>query len=109
MSNNTLAMQIVRQLMLLIEQGFSQRAISRELKISRTTVKEYIARLNSDGQKLPILLNLDDASLAEIIYPDKKKEVHDARKEDFALRTDYLVPELKRTGVTRQLLDRGSV
>src|ERR1035437_2630574 len=88
MSNKTLAMQIVRQLMLLIEQGFSQRAIARELKISRTTVKEYIARLNSNGQKLPILLNLDDASLAEIIYPDKKKEVLDARKEDFALRTD---------------------
>ena len=104
MSNKTLAMQIVRQLMLLIEQGFSQRAISRELKISRTTVKQYIARLNNYGQKLPILLNLDDASLAQIIYPERKKDVPDARKEDFSLRTDYLIPELKRTGVTRQLL-----
>lgn len=104
MSNKPIVMQIVRQVMLLMEQGFSQRAIARETKISRTTIIEYMNRLNSNGQNLSALLNLDDAELALIIYPDPEKHIPDTRKEDFMIRLDYLIPELKRTGVTRLLL-----
>lgn len=47
---------------------------------------------------------MDDASLSTIVYADAKQMQADSRNGDFKSRIPYFLAELKRTGVTKQLL-----
>ena len=104
MSNNLVTMQNVRTILQLLQRGFSGRKISRDLKLSRNTVKLYVDRFNACGLSRDELQQMDDAGLSAIAYADAKQIQADPRKEDFKSRTDYFLAELKRTGVTKQLL-----
>ena len=104
MANNLVSMQYVRSLIQQLQKGFSQRRIARELQLSRNTVKEYTTRLFQSTYSLQELQQMDDAALAAIMYAHAKQSQADPRREDFKLRISYFTAELKRTGVTRQLL-----
>ncbi len=106
MSNKVITMQQIRSVLQYLSKGYSLRAISRMLKISRPTITEYSRRLQSHPLPLTALQSMDDAALAAIVYtaPDNADQNEDARKADFVSRAAYFVQELKRTGVTRQLL-----
>jgi len=104
MANNLVSMQQIRSLIQQLQKGYSQRRIARELQLSRNTVKQYVAHLLQSNYALERLQQLDDAALAAIIYAHKKQLQPDLRKEDFKQRFPYFIKELKRTGVTRQLL-----
>lgn len=104
MSNNLVSMQQVRTLIQLLQRGFSGRRISRDLQLSRNTVKLYSDRFNASALSLEALQQLDDTSLSVIVYADSKQMQADPRKEDFKSRIPYFLAELKRTGVTKQLL-----
>jgi transposase len=104
MANNLVSMQHVRILVQQLQKGFSQRRIARELQLSRNTVKQYSKRLLQSAHSLEQLQQMDDAALAAVIYAHAKQSQPDPRKEDFELRLSYFRAELKRTGVTRQLL-----
>ena len=104
MSNNLVTMHNVRTILQLLQRGFSGRKISRDLKLSRNTVKLYVDRFNACGLSRDELQQMDDAGLSAIAYADAKQIQADPRKEDFKSRTDYFLAELKRTGVTKQLL-----
>ncbi|MEO7488292.1 MAG: DDE-type integrase/transposase/recombinase [Ferruginibacter sp.] len=104
MSNNLVTMQNVRSILQLLIRGFSGRKISRELMLSRNTVKLYTDRFNACAFSLVQLQQMDDAGLHAIAYSDAKQMQADSRTGDFKSRIDYFLAELKRTGVTKQLL-----
>jgi transposase len=97
-------MQNVRSLLQLLQRGFSGRSISRDLKLSRNTVKLYVDRFNACAFSLEQLQQMDDAGLHAIAYADGKQMQADPRTGDFKSRINYFLAELKRTGVTKQLL-----
>ena len=104
MSNNLVTMQNVRSILQLLIRGFSGRKISRDLALSRNTVKLYTDRFNACAFSLEQLQQMDDAGLHAIAYADAKQMQADSRTGDFKSRIDYFLAELKRTGVTKQLL-----
>ncbi len=104
MSNNLVIMQQVRTLIQLLQRGFSGRRISRDLRLSRNTVKLYSDRFNACAFSLEALQQMDDAGLSAIAYADAKQMQADPRKGDFKSRIPYFLAELKRTGVTKLLL-----
>jgi len=97
-------MQLVRSIIQLLARGYSERAIHRELGISRTTVRRYIKRF--EQEKLPVkdLLALEDSRLSLIVYPSPAPMPQDPRRVVFHELSTYFLSELKRTGVTRLLL-----
>lgn len=99
-------MQQIRTLIQLLEKGYSLRAISVQLDISRQPVTLYAARLRKAPYTFEALRQLPDADLASIVYATAVgiAASANARREDFNAREAYLLTELKRTGVTRLLL-----
>ena len=104
MANKLLHMDIVRKILLLQEQGKTQRAIARELSISRTTLRRYLNKIGNSEESTTVLLEQTNQKLVSLVYTGAKNHTPDERKEDFMRRVDYFVAELKRTGVTRILL-----
>jgi predicted transcriptional regulator len=97
-------MHQVRLLIHHLQRGLSQRMISRELGLSRNTVKLYVSRILGSGKSLNSLQKEDEATLSALVYAQQKPAVEDSRKEDFLSRVSYFHSELKRTGVTKKLL-----
>lgn len=107
-------MQIVRTILQLLLRKASERSIAKELSISRNTIRKYDQAFKSSTYSYKQLLALDDPTLSEVIYPavSKQKPVKedeplpstDTRIEAFEAKRDYFLKELKRTGVTKQLL-----
>jgi len=96
-------MSQIKQLLLLYKQGESKRSISSTLGMSRNTVKVYLNKLSDLNVSIDDLLALED--------PVLEKQFHignPAYKEDqyghLLSRLSYYTEELKKTGVTRQLL-----
>jgi transposase len=104
MANNLVAMQQVRSILQLLQRGYSGRKISRDLVLSRNTVKQYVDRFYACAFTLEQLQQMDDAGLHAIAYGDAKQLQADSRIGDFKARINYFLTELKRTGVTKQLL-----
>lgn len=97
-------MHQVRLLIHHLQRGLSQRMISRELGLSRNTVKLYVSRILGSGKSLNSLQKEDEVTLSALVYAQQKPAVEDSRKEDFLSRVSYFHSELKRTGVTKKLL-----
>lgn len=97
-------MHQVRLLIHHLQRGLSQRMISRQLGLSRNTVKLYVSRIQSSGEELECLLKQDDTTLSALVYAQQKPVVVDSRKEDFLSRLNHFLKELKRSGVTKKLL-----
>ncbi|WP_081474745.1 helix-turn-helix domain-containing protein [Cyclobacterium marinum] len=58
MANKPISMHRLRQILLCLSRSFSERAISRELSISRITVSRYKSCFLSSGLDYESLLNL---------------------------------------------------
>lgn len=106
MANQVISMQQVRSVMQLLEKGLSLRAIASELSISRQSVTHYAKKLRNTLYSFEELRQLSDADLATIVYAvaapgDENTSI---RRKDFNTLVPYFITELKRTGVTRQLL-----
>lgn len=106
MANQVISMQQIRSIIQLLEKGFSLRAISAQLGMSRQPVTLYAARLKSTVHSLEQLRAFTDADLAAIVYATTASPVvaTDARKLYLSNLFPYFLAELKRTGVTRLLL-----
>lgn len=106
MANKVISMQQIRALIQLLEKGFSLRAISAQLGLSRQPVTFYAARLKTSSYRLEELRQLSDEDLAKIVYnPVTETKLSDpARRQAFTDRIAYFMSELKRPGVTRLLL-----
>ena len=106
MANKPLSMHKVRQILLFLNRRFSERAISRELKISRLTIRRYKKSFTLTGLDYESLLNLSDPELEKVVSGQKenKEEPLDPKRSHFISQTGYFFTELTRIGVTRQLL-----
>jgi transposase len=101
MANKALDMTTLRQIIRLKQEGKSHKYIARSLSISRTTVVEYVKELYAYGLSWKHLQTLDDQMLEELRRQHSPLEERYKRLLKFF---PYVVKELKRTGVTRQLL-----
>ena len=81
------------------EQGLSHRAIARACAVSVGTVTLYLQRTVQEGLGWPLPAELDDAALEARLFR-REAPVHDRVRPDCA----YIHRELKRDGVTLQLL-----
>lgn len=95
-------MRIIRDVLRLhFETGLSQRQISRCLTMGLGTVSLYLKRTEQAGLTWPLPDTLDDASLERLLFPGTL-----ATARSGYIEPDYAAmhTELKRKGVTKQLL-----
>ncbi len=104
MSNKSITMVQIRRILQLLIAGNSIRQISTQLSIHRNTIKAYLIKFELTQKSYAELLTLDDFILGNLFYSNTKIEVTHSRYEKINPLFSYFVEELKRKGVTRQLL-----
>ncbi len=80
----------------------SIKATSRRLKVSKNTVRTYVRRVSGLGEDLKTILELGQEEVMRICTPAEDETR--STEEDFESQVDYWIDELRRVGVTRQLL-----
>jgi transposase len=80
-------------------QKLSNRGIAKACNISPTTVSDYLKRASEGNICFDDIESLDEESIVALLYPDEKKDP-EKEKLDF----NYIHEQLKKKGVTRQLL-----
>lgn len=96
-------MEKIREIIRLKELGhLSERAISRALKISRPVVKHYISEIEKFGLNYAAIAEMPDDTFLEIL--SGKGQSKSDRYKTLSSQFEYYCKELKRTGVTLQLL-----
>ena len=96
-------MSQIKQLIRWHGQGVGIKTIARELGMSKNTVKSYLAKFEEGNLDFQTLLTLDEPVLEAKLFagtPSYKEERYTHLKDNLS----YLAGELKKTGVTRQLL-----
>ena len=106
MANKLLNMNKLRQLLLFLDRGASQRSIERDVGINRRTIVIYLGKFNRTGLSFKALLQLDDRRIEEILGLIKPVVITDTdpRRLHFNSLIDLLNHELSKEGVTRLLL-----
>ncbi len=102
MPNERLSMRYIKDVLRLKhEANLSQRRIARSLKIGTGTVSLYLNRAKAVGLNWPLPPDMDDNALERALFGDSKPSLKSGHAEPvFAT----IHQELKRKGVTRQLL-----
>lgn len=97
----------IRRMLQLLQEGRSKREIARILSISRNTIDDYEDKYFTSAQSLESLLLLNDPSLWEALNPPERFEKDPNPRHDRLLeKIPGFLNDLKRPGVTRQLLWR---
>ncbi len=96
------SMRIIREVLRLkFEANLSQRQISRSLKMGLGTVSLHLKRAEMAGLSWPLPESMDDASLERTLFKEQLSPTRSGYVEpDYAA----IHKELKRKGVTKQLL-----
>ncbi|MGH2507576.1 MAG: IS21 family transposase [Ktedonobacteraceae bacterium] len=81
------------------ENGLSTNRIASSLGIARSVVQECIRRARHEKLQWPLPEDLDDTALERLLYP-RPKATRKAVEPDW----EYIHRELRRNGVTRELL-----
>lgn len=105
MAGKPINMHQIKQVIELFTKSYSIRSIARMSGIARNTISAYKLQFDSCEHSFEQLLLLDDQSLADLLY--KKTDENPTASErlnDFNNRLAYFSSELRRRGVTRQLL-----
>ena len=103
-------MHQIRRIIELQEEGKGIRETVRLTGVSRNTIREYIKRIKSSGLTRKELLALSDESLVPMIYVETIEKglagriLDDERYLKLASRLEEYSIELRKRGVTRQLL-----
>jgi transposase len=105
MANKPLMMLQVRRILQLLQEGRSKRQIAKDLSISRNTIDDYEQKYLLSEQSLDSLLKLKDPALWETLNPKEPSAKEDNPRYGRLLeRIPAMIRELKRPGVTMQLL-----
>ncbi len=83
------------------EKGFSTRQIAKSLSIGRSTVQDYLDRSQRAELGWSLAADLDETSIEHRLYPPVPCVTQGKRQ---MLSMEYLYQELKKKGVTLQLL-----
>lgn len=102
MSQKPIAMELLKQILQLKQDGVGIRETARRTGMSRNSVRKYLALLESSSADQNELLS--NKAIADKAYRNDQLE-HDAdRLQQLLKHFAYAESELSRTGVTRQLL-----
>jgi transposase len=104
MANKQTGMLQIKKALQLLEEGRSERHISSQLGLSRNTLRHYVLKFHGSGLSYNQLLSQSDTELSSLVYGELPKPARTSRQERFDSLIDYFTSELKRVGVTRQLL-----
>ena len=104
MPNHFKSMNEIKQVLRLhFERGLAIKSISRELGMSKNTVKEYLRRFAASGVSLEHILKQEASSLSSVLRPEHATIT--SRYSAFLERADYYLKELKQhKHLTKQLL-----
>lgn len=97
-------MSQVKQLILLYKDGRGRKEIARSLRISKNTVKTYLAKLQSLSVNIDDLLALEDPVLEAKFHAGNPAYKDNVRYQTLKTGIDFYKRELNKTGVTRKLL-----
>jgi transposase len=103
MAGKTIIMSKIKQLLLMHQQGCSNREIAKNLSIDKGTVNAYIQKLKLNNFDLSFLLNLDDPLLSSHFHSGSPAYCS-PQYEVFKSLLPHFESELKRKHVTRILL-----
>ena len=67
MANKLLSMHKIRQILLFLERGVSQRTIEKKVKISRKTIAIYLSKFHHNGICFNELLKQSDQQLEQLL------------------------------------------
>lgn len=104
MGNTPKRMNQIRLILQLHAKGHKVRAITRQLGMSRNTVRDYLRRCLDFEPNAQVLLALSEEELSAIAYGQPPGPGRGDRQADFEKRAPDLVLELGKVGVTRLLL-----
>src|SRR5207247_3522157 len=103
MSKQRVSMNKIRETIRLHEEAkLSNRQIALALSISRPSVAQYLSDYRSSGLSFSAIAALSDDDLVTMMEGSKK--VVSERYRELSERFEHFVKELKRTGVTLDLL-----
>lgn len=97
-------MEDIRSVIRLHGDGFSNYAINEHTGISLPTIRKYLNRLKEVNCPLEELLSLDNKALTAICFPAKEQSDAPPRRQRLRAHLAWAEKELKKTGVTKQLL-----
>jgi transposase len=102
MANRRLSMRKIKEVLRLKwEHGCSNKQIARSCNIARSTVRDYLRRAELAGLSCPIEQTLDDTALENLLFP-VRPVIPSSRRQMPPM--EYLFREMKKKGVTLQLL-----
>lgn len=107
MAFKPISMHQIRQLLGFLSKGYSISSIARLTGIARNTIKGYKRRIEGKGLAFEQILALDDDALLYAVQAgngSERVQTERTRFEDLQGRMEYFTEELRRRGVTMQLL-----
>ncbi len=103
MANRRISMLKVKEVIRLKEQTkLKKRAIARAVKVSRPSVDLYLAQFKKTGLTYDDIKDMTDNQVKDLFV--EKEEFKSEKLKILYSRFEYMVKELKKTGVTLQLL-----
>ena len=103
MANKRIEMRKVRELLRLkFEQNISARQAAKIIGIGKTAASQYVSGFKACGLDMSTIKGLSDSELMNAI--NSRKEFENIRYKELSGLFHYFEKELKRTGVTLQLL-----
>ena len=104
MSNKTIEMFTVRQILRLYASGRGTKYISQSTGVARNTVKKYLYRFVISQKSIAQIEAMSDAQMSRIFLVKEKIEVANKRLSDLELLLPSLATMLKKRGVTKGML-----
>lgn len=103
MSNKTIEMFTIRQILRLYASGRGTKYISQSTGVARNTVKKYLLRFILVQKTLAQIEAMSDAQMSALFSIKEPIEVIDKRSSDLGLLLPSLAAMLKKRGVTKQM------
>ena len=106
MANKSIGSIMIREIIRLKDNGLSNNQISKSLGKSRTTIIKYLGLIETSGICFEELLELKGEELSELFEVPNELDLlnRDQIRNDLYSIFPYIEKELKRVGVTRQIL-----
>jgi len=107
MAFKSINMHQIRQIIGFLSKGYTYSDILRLTGTARNTIKGYHRRIEKKGLTYEQILALDDDALADAVQGEKGRDriqSEETRLKDLQERMNYFTEELRRRGVTMQLL-----
>jgi len=98
MAAKAIKVEQLKQILKLKQDGFSIKAIARHTGIARNTVKKYLSKIDAEE------VSLSAAEISQLMYNQDNAPGKSERYMNLTTHFEYAETELKKTGVTRQLL-----